>query len=214
MARVKFDEMEKFVVKKANRWFSIKDDHDVARVRFMFNDLNDLPIRVHNVKVGDIYQSVACLRDYNDPVHKCPLCESGNNPAVKLFIPLVEEDDDNVKFWQRPQSFGSKISSQFTRYKDFPSHVFEVERLGKAGDMKTTYELYEVDKDNTRLSDYEVPDAIGTVVLDKTAQEMRDFLETGSFDNESQEENRRESRNTQERVTRRTPATSQNTNRF
>ncbi len=211
--RVKFDEMEKYVVKKSNRYFSLKDDGDVARVRFMFDDLNDLPIRVHEVKVDGYNRKVGCLREYDDPVHKCPLCESGNNPYLELYIPLIEEDEEDVKFWTRPYGFGPRISSKFARYKNFPSHIFEIERIGKAGNKNTTYELTEIDSDDTKLSDYDVPSAVGTVVLDKTAEEMENYLATGSFDNNEEEQPVRR-RDSQERTGRRTPANTRNTDRF
>lgn len=214
MARVKFDEMDKYVTKSSGNWFSLKDDGEVAKVRFLFNSLDDLPIRVHDIQIGESYRSVACLRDYDDPIHKCPLCEARNNPKVKLFIPLHDEDSDSIKFWQRPQSFGTKIASQFARYKNFPSHLFEIERHGKSGDMKTTYELFEVDEDNAKLSDFEVKDAIGTVVLDKTAEEMEYYLENGEFPEETKSEDTEEDKlnKREEPIRRRTPA--RNTDRF
>ena len=201
MARVKFDEMEKYSVKGGNNWFSLKDDGDVAKVRFLFDSLDELPITVHDVKVGENYRTVACLRDYEDPIHKCPLCESGNQAKVKLFIPLYDERDESIKFWQRPKSFGTKIASAFARYKDFPSHLFEIERHGKAGDRGTTYELFEVDSDNKGLKDFELKDAIGTVVMSKTAEEMNEYLETGDFSGEQVKSEEPK----QERVVRRTP---------
>lgn len=220
MSRVKFDEMDKYTAKSSGNWFSLKDDGDVARVRFLFDSLDDLPIRVHDIQIGESYRTVACLRDYDDPVHKCPLCESGNNPRVKLYIPLYDEDDQLVKFWQRPQSFGTKIASQFSRYKNFPSHLFEIERHGKAGDRQTTYELFEVDSDDKSLADFEVPDAIGTVVMDKTSDDMDYYLEHEEFPDSvsSSTSARRESSVREERSAyprrgeRRTPA--KDTDRF
>ena len=208
MARVKFDEMEKYSVSTGGNWFSLKDDGEVKKVRFLFDSLDDLPIRVHDVKVGENYRSVVCLRDYDDPMHKCPLCEEGNIARVKLFIPLHDETDGNVKFWQRPKSFGTKIASQFSRHRDFPSHLFEVERHGKAGDKQTTYELFEVDQDDKKLADFEVPDAIGTVIMNKSAEDMEYYLDNGDFpgDETSQKSSREEERT--ERITRRTPARS------
>ena len=208
MARVKFEDLDKYTSRGSGNYFSLKDDGDVATVRFLFDTLDDIPIRVHDIKIGDTYRTVECLRSYDDPVSKCPLCAAKNQPKVKLYMPLVEYVDDEeigTKIWQRPQSFSTKIGSQFARYKNFSSHFFEIERHGRAGDQKTTYELFEVNKDDKSADDYEVPNALGTLVMQKTAEEMDYFLDNGDFPQSSDDEPRHESRRS-ERVTRRTPA--------
>ena len=62
------------------------------------------------------------------------------------------------------------------------AHTFEIERHGKKGDTGTTYEIYETGSDNTRLEDLpEIPDILGNVILDKSADDMVAFLEDGQF---------------------------------
>ena len=82
--------------------------------------------------------------------------------------------------------------------------------------MKTTYEIYEVEQDDTTLNDLpEVPDILGGFVMDKTADDMEYYLEEGEFPPEDKDEEpvrrRSESRSSSgsssnRTTTRRTPA--------
>lgn len=165
-------------------YFTLKNDGDVARVRFMYTGIDDVDgYAVHEVEIDGKKRYVNCIRNYNDPVDKCPFCKAKMYQRAKLFIPLYDVDDGRVKLWERGKKYFSKITSLCARYPDLVSHVFEIERNGKAGSTQTTYEIYEVDHDDTKLSDLpEQLDILGNVVLDKTAEEMEQFLNTGSFD--------------------------------
>jgi hypothetical protein len=60
------------------------------------------------------------------------------------------------------------------------SHIVEIERNGKENDTKTTYELYDIDRDETTLEDLpEVPEILGGIVMDKSAHDMYYYLESG-----------------------------------
>ena len=81
------------------------------------------------------------------------------------------------------------------------AHEFDIERRGKKGDTSTTYEIYPGDKDDTTLEDLpDVPNPLGGLVLDKTAEDMEFFLESGYFPPDSEDDadeqpvRRRESR--------------------
>lgn len=192
MGRVKFNDVEKYSNSSSGgSFFSLKNDKDVAQVRLLIDGkegLDDINYVVHKVKVnsGEYPRSVNCLRDYNEPVDKCPLCAAGYNPVCRLFIPLYNMDTDEVQIFERGNTFAGKLASNVSRYGEktpLASHVFEIERNGKPNDQRTTYELYEVDCDDTTLDDLpEAPQVIGNYfVLDKTAEEMEYFLQEGEF---------------------------------
>lgn len=214
MARFSVNETENYGGHGGAGYFSLKNDHDVAKVRFLYNGIEDVEgYAVHEVEVDGRKRYVNCLRKYNEPIDDCPFCATNHFQAVKFFIPLYNIDEDKVQIWERGKKFSAKISSICARYNDLVSHIFEIERNGKAGDQQTTYEIYELDKDNTTLEDLpEVSPILGSVVLDKTADEMEYYLNTGYFtdpeDNSRTE--RRASRTTEEReerpTGRRTPA--------
>ena len=208
MARFRADEADNYGGSGGAGYFSLKNDKDVARVRFMYDTIDDVVgYAVHQVEVDGKKRYVNCLREYNEPISKCPFCEAKMYQTAKMFIPLYNVDEDKMQVWERGKKFFAKISSLCARYasKDsLVSHVFEIERNGKKGDTSTTYEIYEVDRDNTTLDDLgEVQDPIGTVILDKTAEDMSAYLETGQFpptDGEDMPVRRRSSRADEDEV--------------
>ena len=183
MAKFTADNVDKYGGQGGGGYFSLKNDKDVATVRFMYNDINDVEgYAVHRIEVDGKNRYVNCIRDYDQPVDQCPFCRERMPQYAKLFIPLYNEDEQKVQVWERGKKFFQKISSICSRYPQLVSHTFEIERNGKAGDQQTTYEIYETGKDKTSLTDLpEVPDVLGGVVLDKTAEDMEYFLETGEF---------------------------------
>jgi len=164
-------------------FFGLKNDKDVALVRFMYNTIDDfVGYAVHEVKIGEKKQYVNCLRAYNEPVNVCPLCESGNPVRAKAFIHLYDCDEQAVKIWDRGKTFIPKLSSLCARYNPLVSVPIEIERNGKPKDTNTTYETYPLEADDVTLDDLpEVSPILGTLVLDKTYDEIADFLETGRF---------------------------------
>ena len=193
MARFSFQEADNYGAVKSN-YFSLKDDGDVARIRFLFNTINDLQgVAVHEVQVGDKTMDVECLRAYNEPVHNCPLCEAGIKQSAKLFIPVYDEGSKESKIWTRGKSFFNKLSSLCSRYNPLVSTTFEVERVGKKGDTNTTYETYPMQSDNSKVTDFPEVTAEGTCFQTKTYEELQKYLQTGIFDAQTIRSNTQES---------------------
>lgn len=183
MARFNYDEADHYGGQGGAGYFSLKNDKDVARVRFLYNGIDDVNgYAVHQVEVDGKKRWVNCLREYNQPIDNCPFCREKKKVQAKLFVPLYNIDEDKEQIWERGKKFFPKISSVCARYPNLVSHVFEIERNGKKGEQTTTYEIYEVDKDDTTLEDMpEVKDPIGSVILDKSADDMEFYLENGYF---------------------------------
>ena len=183
MARFNYSEADKYGGQGGAGYFSLKDDKDVARVRFLYNGIDDVEgYAVHQVEVDGKKRWVNCLREYNQPIDNCPFCREKKKVQAKLFIPLYNIDEEKEQCWERGKKFIPKLTSICARYQNLVSHVFEIERNGKKGDQTTTYEIYEVDKDDTTLEDMpEVQDPIGYVILDKSADDMEFYLENGYF---------------------------------
>lgn len=218
MARFRAEDANNYGGQGGTGFFGISNDKEVKRVRLMYNTIEDVEgISVHKVNVNGKDRYVNCLRDYNSPIDDCPFCREKLFTQAKFFVPVYNIDEDAVQIWDRGKSFSSKITSICSRYasngSNLVSHVFEIERNGKPKDMKTTYEFYEVDKDDTTLEDLpEVPVVIGGLVLDKTAEDMEYYLEEGEFpptdDEEEERPVRRRSESRDAEPTRRTPARS------
>ena len=237
MGRFLAKDMDMYSTSDTN-YFSLKNDGDVANVRFMYNSIEDVGgYAVHKVKVGDRERYVNCLREYNEPIDKCPFCKAGIQQKVRMFIPLYDNDDNTTKVWERGKQFYPELVSQSARYvKDEPlvSHTFDIERRGRAGDQRTTYGLFSTGSDDTLLEDLpEVPKIIGTIILDKSAEDMEYYLRNGEFPIEGEAPIRRrteteehqpslsvrrrraiESEDTSAPVRRRTPSSVSSTERF
>lgn len=170
-------------------YFSLKNDRDTAQVRFMYNSIDDVEgYAVHQVEIDGKKRYVNCLREYNQPIDDCPFCKAKMYTVAKVFVPIYNIDEDRVQTWERGKKFISKISSICARYPDVVSHKFEIERNGQKGDTSTTYEIYEVGKDDTTLEDLpEQRDVLGTLVLDKSADDMEFYLDNGYFPPEDDE---------------------------
>ena len=165
-------------------FFKLENDKDVAKVRFMYNTIDDVNLDVvHEIEIGDKKRLVSCLRSYDEPVDNCPLCRECYKPQVKLFVPVYNIDADEVQFWQRGKSFISQLSGLFSRYNPLVGTAIEIERCGKKGDQTTKYMLYPSNSDDTTLDDLpDVPDSMNSFVLNKSYDELTRYVETGSFD--------------------------------
>lgn len=210
MARFRYDEADHYCGQGGTGFFSLKNDKDVALVRFMYNSVDDVEgYAVHQVEIDGKKRYVNCLREYNQPKDACPFCRANMFTTAKLFIPVYNIDEDKVQMWERGKKFISKISSICARYPNVVSHKFEIERNGKKGETTTTYEIYEVGKDETTLEDLpDVANPLGSIVLDKSADDMEFYLDNEYFppDGEEAPVRRREPREREEeRPVRRTP---------
>lgn len=222
MARFTADTVENYGSSGGTGFFSLKNDKDIATVRFLYNDADDIEgYAVHEVEVGDKKRYVNCLREYNQPIDDCPFCRERKKVIAKLFIPVYNEDEQKVQVWERGKKFFSNISGICSRYEKHPivSQTFEIERNGKKGDTQTTYGIYRTDDeaDDKTLNDYEMPDILGGIILDKSADDMEYYIEEGIFpptDDEapvrrssrSRDEDDEEEERPSRRASRRTPA--------
>ncbi len=225
MARFNTETADKYGGQGGAGYFSLKNDKDVAQVRFMYDSVDDVEgYAVHQVEIDEKKRYVNCLREYNQPKDVCPFCRENMFTTAKLFIPIYNIDQDRVQVWERGKKFISKISSLCARYPHVVSHKFEIERNGKPGETTTTYEIYEVGQDDTTLEDLpEKSNVLGTLVLDKSADDMEFYLDNGYFppDGDEAPVRRRASRQEEEppfeedrRGSRRTPAASGRRDRF
>ena len=217
MARFSYEESENYGAGKSS-FFSLKDDKDTAKIRFLYNDLADIQgVTCHEVQVGDKRIDVECLRAYNEPVAKCPLCEANYRTKAILFVPVYDEDAKESKIWTRGKKFFDKLSSLCSRYRPLVGTPFEVERNGKKGDTSTTYELFPMKSDNSRIEDFPEVSAEGSAFQVKTFDELVEYLQTGRFstaENDNNFERRNNTRDTNNRdnysrdnYSRETPAT-------
>lgn len=196
MGRIKLDDIDKYGGNGGGGFFKLTKDKEVAKVRIMLDkpdDIENFIYGVHEVEMSDGRKRyVNCIRDYDDPIEKCPFCEAKMKIIPKVFVPLYNLDTEEMQVWERGKKFLGKLTSFMTRYgkkSSIVSHIVEIERNGKPNDTQTTYELYETDQTDTTLDDLEeFPDVLGWIILDKSEDDMVTFLDTGAFPPDEDEE--------------------------
>lgn len=183
-------------------FFTLRNDNDEAVVRFMCDSTDDFEIlTVHDVQIGTKYRKVNCIRDPREPLDNCPLCKSGARINNRFFIKMIQYDKvtdpstgvvrvvPKAMMWERSTAYAKTLKSYLDNYGPLSDIICKIIRHGKAGDMQTTYEIvpnlskavYKDEiyvKDTNLFGDFE---AFGTVVMDRTADEMNYFLASGEF---------------------------------
>lgn len=197
MARFNAKDADNYGGQGGGGFFSLKNDKDVATVRFMYNTLADVEgYAVHEIELDGKKRYVNCLREYNDPIDVCPLCADKYKVLAKVFVHLFDEETQEVKVWDRGKTFFTKLSSLCARYNPLVSTPFEIERNGKKGDTSTTYETFALESDDITLDDLpEVPALLGSLILDKSAEELEYFLDNGEFEDDGNGDEEAPSRN-------------------
>lgn len=185
MSRIALDNAGKFGSGSSNDFFTLKDDGDVAEVRFLYDqpDASDIDyFVVHEVEVDGKKRYVACnaVSEDGSSIIKdnCPLCLAEYKRIEKLFLQMYVESEDRVYTWDRGRNFVSKIQTYINRYGSLVSQAFEIERKGKKGDTNTTYELFALEKDGSTLEDFpEKQELLGTLILELTTEQMYDVVD-------------------------------------
>ena len=178
-----------------NNFFTIKQDKQIAKVRFLANSLDDFDIYfTHIVEMPDGKSKyVNCLRSsLDEPIDNCPFCKAKIYATLKIFCPVLQlslldndgkvlSDTPEVKVWDRGKSYLSRFESLCSRYNPLVSTIIEVERDGRAGATNTTYNFYPQIPDGTTLESLPEKLKLDNLVWNKTAEEMNYFLINGDF---------------------------------
>ena len=207
--RFNYTEVDNYGSSGSSNFFQLKDDGDKAKVRFLYNTIDDVEgLAVHEIELNGKKRYVNCVREYDDPLDKCPLCKSNYKIIPKVFVPLYDVETGDVLIWERGKKFFQQITSLCSRYDRLCSQVFEITRHGKPKDPQTTYEIWPVgNSDNTTLEDLpEAPIVLGSgIVLDKSEQDIDYYVRYGEF-SDSVSAQREEAPRRAEQPMRRTPA--------
>lgn len=203
MARVSFDTFQQTAAQSDGGsndgigFFSLKNHGDEAIVRILHDTPDSFDIvATHTVQIGERYRKVSCLRNPGDAVDCCPLCKTGAKLGYRFFVHMLQygkDDQGNVTVkpvvWDRSaKQMSQKLVTMLEEYGPLSDCVFKVRRSGKAGDKDTTYEImfanpavYRPDlypKNDTAFANY---NTMGSKVLEKTFDELSEFVATGSF---------------------------------
>ena len=177
-------------------FFSLKNDGDEAVVRIMHDSTSSFElVTTHPITVEGKYRRINCIRDPREPMENCPLCKSGTKIQQRFYIHLIQytkDEQGNIiatpKVWERPATYAVTIKNLIDEYGPLSNCIFKIRRNGEAGSMQTTYsilfgnpQVYRSDfypKDDSAFENYSV---IGTAVMDKTFEDISEFISTGKF---------------------------------
>jgi len=175
MGRIKGKDSIKQYIKKYSGggvdFFSLKDDGDTATVRLLHGLDDDLEIAlVHEVEIAGKKKYVECLED------DCPLCQQGK-PALKLYIFVYDYEDEKIKVWERGISIVDHLLGFIERYGRLDNRDYEIQRHGKKGSTKTSYQFFPGDKEElaAKFGEEDLPkrpDLYGRFVLQYSKEEM------------------------------------------
>lgn len=196
MGRVNLNDVDNYKSNSGASFFGLENDKDVATVRLCHSDASDIEIiACHQIEVDGKKRKVSCLRSYNDPVLACPLCAAGIPLQIRYFVHLLQYEktfdelfkNPQKKVWERGRTFQKEILGLAGRYNPLWKTAFEIERQGKKGDQTTKYGIYPMNYTLEELpitdEDLENDSVLGTIVLEKTADELDYFLNNGEFPN-------------------------------
>ena len=172
------------------KFFKLADDKDVKLIRFLHNDITKVPVvTYHTVEIDGYYRKVSCLRSYDEPLSKCPICAKKDAYTSRKYLQLLVYEVDSkgnpngnteIQIWDRGKKFIEKLEAIQTRLerrgKKLCDVLFDIERIGKKGSTDTTYELYErtdLDADNFAFElPKELHNPIGKSIYDYDFDEL------------------------------------------
>ena len=199
MGKINYDDVDKYGNNSDTEFLKLTNDGDMATVQLLVSDMEDLDIyNCHNVQVGTWDNGdpktrfVSCLRNYDDPLDVCPFCQAGLKTQVVLMLPMFDIKDGKVKIWNRGKTFIPKIKNLINRWGDMRYKPVDIIRNGAKGDKKTRYDIQISPAEPVDIENVEKPEFLGGYIMDKSADEMQEYLDTGSFpdaDNNDNEDN-------------------------
>lgn len=185
MAKVSINRADEFKSGEGISWFKLKNHGEKATIQFLHTDYESVPlVTFHKVPGNNNYDvSVDCLRQSDaDPIDVCPFCSAGIKLEASACIYIYNHKENAVEVWERSISFlKNNLKTYFDYYNPLHGKCFDIVRSGQPGDKKTSYTL--ISRDDIPpydLTEFPVPDH--TFVLNKTAEEMEQYVLTGSFD--------------------------------
>lgn len=183
-------------------YFSIKMNKETKFVRFLYKSSDDiLGAIVHDgIPVNGRYRKINCIKA---PGTTCPMCESGLPVSRRYFLEMLEYEVVNGQFtgkkqycvWDRGSTFMRDLQSEINRYVPYGANLYdylwEITRENGRTQMDVTYRIRKAEdmySSYCLITSEDIPqqplDIMGRrLVLSKTAQEMRTYVETGEFPN-------------------------------
>lgn len=198
MARITREQSDSLSPSSGN-WFKLSNDKDTALIQFPYTHPEDIGrYSVHKLSVegnnnGATYM-VDCIRELEDSVEACPLCDVGEATVSANLLQFYNHNTGRVEVWERSNKFLERVEALMDTYgyEDFNYRVFQIQRLGAKGDLKTTYDFNLMDRvDPIDWNDpsLDCPNIVGSTIRAASFEDMEQFLETGQWPQQDQQQN-------------------------
>lgn len=184
MAKITTEQARNLTNKSSSGFFNLKNDGDVARVKFMYDNVSEIETyAVHEVEVNGFIKHVDCLKDAEGN-GVCPFCDKGFKKVARTFFKLYNADKDAVEVWDCGVKRAPLIENllKMSQSEKLVNNCYEIIRHGKPRSTDTTYELIFKGADSTTLQDLpQAPSIYGKYVWQKTAEDMEYFIAHNEF---------------------------------
>ncbi len=204
MAQISFDQIDAYERNRGGStgrtfsFFALKNHGDKALVRILYDDVSEFMFySYHQVDAQNRTFRINCLRTDADNISSCPLCASGSKTKTSFFIPMVQYSMENGELhqqlvvWERSSQYRNTLASFLNDYGPLSDVLVTITRNGVAGSKDTRYsilpanpKMYANDAypiDSTILENRRNLNIIGTLIMDKTANDINTFMQTGNF---------------------------------
>lgn len=173
-----FKSMKEYNDNRYSGLFRLVNDGDSARVVFLYRSQEDVLVAsAHYIKSTDYTGYVHCCG------RGCSACEKGIRVQDKLFIPLWNEDQQEIQFWDRNTRFESQlVADVFSRSPNPSEYIFKITRHGAAGDINTKYSIKAVAQNKIGYEGIlkncgeTFPDAYSKICREYSSVELSDVL--------------------------------------
>ena len=175
-------------------YFRLKDGEE-AVVRFAYSSPKEFDIvTVHNVKVGNGYRKVSCLRTGREPLENCPFCAKGEKVSSKFFAKLIHyTKDENGRVIATPEvaCFAKRKADELVNfiqeYGDLRDILIKIRRTGSGLDTEYSFvfanpAIYKEELGYVKdFKDFEGLDLAHHSYVEKSKEDIEEYLKTGDF---------------------------------
>lgn len=172
------------------KWLSLKNDKESRKVKFLYKNVQDIEVyKTHKVRLPNLKFDIRvdCLGD------DCPFCKASqpevNKTHCEGYLQIFDPEEKAVKLWV-VNWFALKRISNILKYAPEGSELvnanYMIVRNGAPGYNRTTYDCINVGKDEVTLDELNKQNfnpykILGSVVQQKSVEDMQYFLEHGDF---------------------------------
>lgn len=107
--------------------------HKVMRILTPASEM--LGVFEHVEQFGGSWRTVTCLGK-----NICPLCQAERKPSFRVYLNVVDREDDKVKVFKVSKTVATQLSGLMEEYGDLTARDFKVSRQGEK--LNTTYQFF------------------------------------------------------------------------